>query len=46
MEWIETTGVSLDEAKERALNRLGVAEDDLVVQVLAEPSRTIFVLKK
>ena len=29
MEWIETTGVSVDEAKEKALDRLGVAEDDL-----------------
>ena len=46
MEWIETTGVSLDEAKERALDRLGVAEDDLEVEVLAEPSRTMFGLKK
>ena len=46
MEWIETTGASLDEAKERALARLGVAEDDLEVEVLAEPSRTMFGLKK
>jgi len=46
MEWIETTGASLDEAKERALDRLGVAEDDLEVEVLAEPSRTMFGLKK
>ena len=45
MEWIETTGASLDEAKERALDRLGVAEDDLEVEVLAEPSRTMFGLK-
>ena len=46
MEWIETTGASLDEAKERALDRLGVAEDDLEVEVLAEPGRTMFGLKK
>ena len=46
MEWIETTGASLDEAKERALDRLGVAEDDLEVEILAEPSRTMFGLKK
>ena len=45
MEGIETTGASLDEAKERALDRLGVAEDDLEVEVLAEPSRTMFGLK-
>ena len=42
MEWIETTGASLDEAKERALDRLGVAEDDLEVEVLAARSRTMF----
>lgn len=46
MEWIETTGASLDEAKDRALDRLGVAEDDLEVEVLAEPGRTMFGLKK
>ena len=46
MEWIEPTGASLDEAKERALDRLGVAEDDLEVEVLAEPSRKMFGLKK
>ena len=46
MEWIETTGVSLDEAKERALDRLGVAEDDLEVEVLSEPTRSMFGLRK
>ena len=46
MEWIETTGASLDEAKDRALDRLGVAEDDLEVEVLAETGRTMFGLKK
>ncbi len=46
MEWIETTGVSLDEAKERALDRLGVAEDELEVEVLSEPTRSMFGLKK
>ena len=33
MEWIETTGVSVDEAKEKALDRLGVPEDDLDYQI-------------
>ena len=28
MEWVETTGNSLEEAKEAALDQLGVAEDD------------------
>ena len=46
MEWIETTGVTLDEAKERALDRLGVAEDELEVEVLVEASRSMFGLKK
>ena len=46
MEWIETTGVSVDEAKEKALDRLGVAEDDLEYQVLAEPTRALFGLRR
>ncbi len=46
MEWIETTGITLDEAKERALDRLGVAEDELEVEVLVEASRSMFGLKK
>ena len=46
MEWIETTGVSVDEAKERALDRLGVAEDDLEYQVLAEPTSALFGLRR
>ena len=28
MEWVETTGRSIDEAKNAALDALGVAEDD------------------
>lgn len=46
MEWIETTGASLDEAKERALDRLGVAEDELEIEVLAEGSRSMLGLRK
>ena len=46
MEWIETTGITLDEAKERALDRLGVAEDELEGEVLVEASRSMFGLKK
>ena len=46
MQWIETTGVSVDEAKERALDRLGVAEDDLEYQVLAEPTSVLFGLRR
>ena len=46
MEWIETTGATIDEAKDLALDRLGVAEDELEIQVLTEPVSTMFGLKK
>jgi len=46
MEWIETTGATLDEAKERALDRLGVAEDEMEVEVLVEGSRSMFGLRR
>lgn len=46
MEWIETTGLSIDEAKERALDRLGVPEDDLDYEVLVEPTSTLFGLRR
>ena len=46
MEWIETTGTSVDEAKERALDRLGVAEDELEYEVLAEPTSAFFGLRR
>ena len=37
MEWVETTGGTLEEAVEAALDQLGVAEDDLEYQVIDEP---------
>lgn len=37
MEWIEVTARSVDEAKEMALDRLGVSDADLEVDVLEEP---------
>lgn len=37
MEWVETTGRTLDEAVEAALDQLGVAEEDLEYQVIDEP---------
>jgi spoIIIJ-associated protein len=37
MEWVETTGRTLAEAVEAALDQLGVAEADLEYQVLDEP---------
>jgi spoIIIJ-associated protein len=37
MEWVETTGRTLEEAVDAALDQLGVAEEDLEYQVLDEP---------
>lgn len=37
MEWVETTGRTLPDAVEAALDQLGVAEDDLEYQVVDEP---------
>lgn len=42
MEWVETTGKTLQEAKERALDQLGVAEDDAEFDVLEEPKTGLF----
>jgi len=42
MEWVETTGRTVHEAKERALDQLGVAEDDAEFDVLDEPRPGLF----
>jgi len=42
MEWVETTGRSIDEAKERALDQLGVHEEDADFDVLEEPRPGLF----
>ncbi|MGI9610509.1 MAG: protein jag [Acidimicrobiia bacterium] len=42
MEWVETTGKSIDEAKELALDQLGVLEDDADFEVLEEPKAGLF----
>jgi spoIIIJ-associated protein len=42
MEWVETTGRTIDEAKEHALDQLGVAEDDAEFEVLEEPRPGLF----
>jgi spoIIIJ-associated protein len=42
MEWVETTGRSVDDAKEKALDRLGVAADDAEFEVLEEPKQGLF----
>jgi spoIIIJ-associated protein len=42
MEWVETTGKTVDEAKEAALDQLGVHEDDAEVEVIEEPRVGLF----
>ena len=42
MEWVETTGRTVDDAKEAALDRLGVAPEDAEFEVLEEPKAGLF----
>lgn len=42
MEWVETTGRTVDEAKEAALDELGVDEADAEFEVLAEAQTGLF----
>ncbi len=42
MEWVETTGHTVEEAKKYALEQLGVGESDAEVEVLAEPKTGLF----
>lgn len=42
MQWVETTGKSIDEAKSLALDQLGVGEDDTEFEVLEEPRSGLF----
>jgi spoIIIJ-associated protein len=42
LEWVETTGRTVDEAKSIALDQLGVAEDDAEFEVLEEPKAGLF----
>ncbi|MBI4933688.1 MAG: Jag N-terminal domain-containing protein [Actinobacteria bacterium] len=42
MEWVETTGKTVDEAKERALDQLGVHHEDAEFEVLEEPKAGLF----
>jgi spoIIIJ-associated protein len=42
MEWVETTGRSVDEAKEAALDELGVDEADAEFEIVAEPRAGLF----
>jgi spoIIIJ-associated protein len=42
MEWIEVTGRTVEDAKELALDRLGVVEDELEFEILDEPRTGLF----
>jgi spoIIIJ-associated protein len=42
MEWVEFTARTVDEAKDLALDRLGVAADDAEFEVLTEPKPGLF----
>ena len=42
MDWVETTGKSVDEATERALAHLGVHRDDAEVEIIEEPKAGLF----
>lgn len=42
MEWVESTGSTIEEAKDRALDRLGVHGDDAEFEVLADVKTGLF----
>src|SRR5712692_3901209 len=42
MEWVEVTGRTLEEAKEAALDQLGVDEQDAEFEVLEAPKSGLF----
>src|SRR5579862_9312268 len=42
MEWVETTGRSVEEAKEAALDQLGVDEQDAEFEIVEEPRFGLF----
>ena len=42
MQWVETTGKTIDEAKGLALDQLGVGEDETEFEILAEPKTGLF----
>lgn len=42
MEWVETTGKSIEEAKSVALDRLGVADEEAEYEILEEPKAGLF----
>ena len=42
MEWVETTARRIEEAKDKALDQLGVAEDDAEFEIFDEPKPGLF----
>lgn len=46
MEWVETTGKTLEEAKSIALDQLGVGEEDAEFEVVEEPRPGLFGLTR
>ena len=46
MQWVVTTGRTLDEARGRALDALGIDESDLELEVLDEPRSSLFGLRR
>src|SRR5580658_5578729 len=42
MEWVETTGKTIEEAKDAALDQLGVDESDAEFVVVTEPKSGLF----
>ena len=42
MEWVETTGRTIEAALDAALDELGVDEDDVEYEVLQEPKTGLF----
>jgi spoIIIJ-associated protein len=46
MEWVETTGKTIEEATEKALDQLGVADDDAEIEILEEPRSGLFGLTR
>src|SRR5690606_522826 len=46
MEWVETTGETVDEAKDLALDQLGVDEHDAEFEILEEPRTGLFGRRK
>lgn len=46
MQWVVTTGRTVQEARDRALDALGIDESDLEVEVLDEPASHLFGLRR